>query len=225
MLQQLDRDLWTAARPFSLMGLRLGNRTTVVRLRSGGLLVHAPVAPTPELRAALDALGPVEFVVAPNAMHHLFLAPFLAAYPNARGFAAAGAMAKHPELKLAAIPGSADAPWADDLDHRELLGAPQLGEVAFFHRASRTLILTDWLFYFEKSPSFLTGLYLRLAGALGRPVQTAVMRKLIRDRAAARQDVAALLAWDFERIVVSHHDILATGGKQALRDATAWLDK
>ncbi|HEY8376908.1 MAG TPA: DUF4336 domain-containing protein, partial [Nannocystis sp.] len=71
MLQQLDRDLWTAARPFSLMGLRLGNRTTVVRLRSGGLLVHAPVAPTPELRAALDALGPVEFVVAPNAMHHL----------------------------------------------------------------------------------------------------------------------------------------------------------
>lgn len=225
MLTQLDVDLWTATQPLSMMGLQIGARTTVVRLRSGGLLVHAPIAPSPELRAALDAVGPVEIVLAPNAMHHLFLGPCLAAYPQARGFAAPGAIAKHPELNLAAIPPGEGAPWAADLDHLELAGAPKLGEVAFLHRASRTLILTDWMFYFEQSPSFLTGLYLRLAGALGRPVQTAVMRSLIKDRAAAAASVDRLLAWDFDRVVMSHRDVLPTGGKEALRAATAWLRK
>ncbi|WAS93602.1 DUF4336 domain-containing protein [Nannocystis punicea] len=223
MLQSIDTNLWTATQPFRMLGLQIGARTTVVRLGSGGLLVHAPIQPTPELRAAIDTLGSVQAVVAPNSMHHLYLGPFLAAYPQARGYAAAGAIAKHPELQLENIPKNPDLLWAGDLDHFELEGAPGLGEVAFFHRASRTLILTDWMFYFERSPNWLTGLYLRLAGALGKPVQTPVLKKLVKDRAAARAARERLLAWDFDRVVMSHRDILPTGGKEALRAATAWL--
>ena len=137
--------------------------------------------------------------------------------------AAPGAIAKHPELNLTAIPERPDPRWDSVLDHFELAGAPKLGEVAFFHKPSRTLVLTDWMFYFDRSPNFLTGLYLRLSGALGKPVQTPVLKGLIKDRAAAAATTERLLAWDFDRVVMSHRDILPTGGKDALRAATAWL--
>jgi hypothetical protein len=223
VLQSLDTNLWTAQRPFRMLGMQIGVRMTVIRLASGGLVLINPIALDPELRAELDALGPVQAVIAPNSMHHLFLGPALAAYPGARGFAAPGAIAKHPELKLEPIPERPDLLWAGDIDHFELAGAPQLGEVAFLHRSTRTLILTDWMFYFERSPEWFTGLYLRLAGALGKPVMTPVMRKLVTDRPAARGAVERLLAWDFDRVVVAHRDILASGGKQAVRAATSWI--
>jgi Domain of unknown function (DUF4336) len=60
MLERLDpaADVWLAAAPLSFLGLRIGTRMTVVRLASGDLWVHSPIALTPELRAAVDALGP-----------------------------------------------------------------------------------------------------------------------------------------------------------------------
>ncbi len=222
-LQAIDTDLWTATQPLSALGMQIGARMTVARLASGGLFLHAPIKLSPELRGELDALGPVEVALAPNAMHHLFLGACLTAYPQATGYAAAGAAAKHPELKLAAIPERPDPRWAADLDHLHIGGAPGLGEVAFLHRRSRTLILTDWLFYFSKPPNWLTGLYLRLSKGLGRAVQTPILRGTVKDRAAALASTERLLEWDFDRVVVSHRDILERGGKDALREATAWL--
>lgn len=223
MLQSIDADLWTATQPLSTLGMQIGARMTVARLASGGLFVHAPITLTPELKAALDALGPVEVALAPNAMHHMFLGACLGAYPQAVGYAVAGAAAKHPELKLAPIPEGPDPRWSADLDHLHIGGTPGLGEVAFLHRRSRTLILTDWMFYFRESPNWLTGVYLRLSKGLGRAVQTPVLRGLIKDKAAALASTERLLEWDFDRVVMSHRDVLETGGKDALRAATTWL--
>jgi hypothetical protein len=225
VLQQIDVDLWTATQSFGALGMDIGARMTVVRLASGGLFVHAPIRLTDRLKAALDDLGPVEVAVAPNSMHHMFLGPFLAAYPAAKGYAAPGAAAKHRELPLTPIPAPGAAPWSGDLDHFRLEGLPKLDEHAFFHRKTRTLILTDFVFHFQDARRFLLRLYLRLAGAIGKPVQTAILRSMIKDRAAARTTVDQLLAWDFDRVIVAHRDILERGGKQALRDATAWLSK
>jgi glyoxylase-like metal-dependent hydrolase (beta-lactamase superfamily II) len=46
---------------------------------------------------------------------------------------------------------------------------------------------------------------------------------LIRDRRQARESLERILAWDFDRIVVAHGDVLERGGRQALRDGYAWL--
>lgn len=224
MLQKLDTDLWTATTRLRFLGIQVGARMTVVRLGSGGLLLHAPIELTPALRAELDALGPVQAIVAPNAMHHLYLPKAVAAYPRAQVFAAEGVAGKHPELKdLHPLGEAAELLWGGDLEQHPLHGAPALNEVAFFHRASRTLILTDWLFNFRRAPSLLTWLYMKLAGAIGRPVQTRELRSMIKDRAAAAASLDQVLAWDFDRIVLSHHDVVERDGKQALRDATAWL--
>ena len=46
---------------------------------------------------------------------------------------------------------------------------------------------------------------------------------LIRDRAAARASLQAILAWDIDRVVVAHGDVLETGGCAALARGYAWL--
>jgi glyoxylase-like metal-dependent hydrolase (beta-lactamase superfamily II) len=49
------------------------------------------------------------------------------------------------------------------------------------------------------------------------------MRTAIRDKKAARESAERMLRWDFDRIVVSHGDVLEHGGPEALREAFAWL--
>ena len=44
-----------------------------------------------------------------------------------------------------------------------------------------------------------------------------------RDRAAAREQVDRMLAWDIDRIVLAHGGIIETGGQEVLRRAYAWL--
>jgi hypothetical protein len=46
---------------------------------------------------------------------------------------------------------------------------------------------------------------------------------MIRDRAGARSQVDRMLAWNAERIVCAHGDVIATGGTEVLRRAYAWL--
>jgi hypothetical protein len=46
---------------------------------------------------------------------------------------------------------------------------------------------------------------------------------LIRDRSAARRSLERILAWDFDRVVVAHGDVLESGGPDALRAGYAWL--
>lgn len=223
MLNQLAPDLWVAQRPFSVLGIHLGVRMTVVRLGSHGLFVHAPVALTPALQAELDALGPVQAVVAPSNMHHLSIGDYMRAYPQAQFFAAEGVAKKRPELRFHGVLG--DRPeflWGADLDQLPIRGC-KTHEVAFLHRSSRTLILTDWLFNFSHGGSLWTRAYLRLAGAWGGPRQSRLLRAMITDKAAALASTDTLLAWDFDRIIVSHGDILETGGRAALREATAWM--
>ena len=73
MLIKLVEGLHVLDVPFRAGGLELGGRMTVIRLPDGGLWIHSPVRFEPAHRAAVDALGPVRFLVAPNLMHHLHI--------------------------------------------------------------------------------------------------------------------------------------------------------
>ncbi|MFC3216788.1 DUF4336 domain-containing protein [Comamonas sp. JC664] len=83
MLEQIADNLWSATQQISVHGLPVRTRMTVVRLPGGALWLHSPIAPAPTLRAALDALGDVRWIVAPNRMHHLFAGAWQAHYPLA----------------------------------------------------------------------------------------------------------------------------------------------
>ncbi len=224
MLKQLAPDLWIADHRLTIMGAEFGARMSVVRLGTGGLFVHSPVAPTPELRAAIHALGPVEAVIAPNAMHHMYLPSFTECFPDALVYVAPGVTAKHPDLPITGLLGEEPEPlWAQELDQHRIAGQPRINEVAFLHKPSRTLLLTDWLFNFNRSDTWWTRTFLRIAGAYHGPSQSRLLRLSIADRAAARASRERLLAWDFDRVIVAHGDIIPGDGKAVLRKATAWL--
>lgn len=223
-MRQLHESLWVVERPQRFYGLEVGARMTVVRLADGGLLLHSPVALDAGLRSALDALGPVRCAVAPNRVHHLYAGAVAEAYPDARLWIAPGLERKRPDLVHAGVLGDeAPAEWRGQLDQVFFRGRPYENEVVFFHRASRTLLVCDLAFNFGPGAAAPTRWLMRLIRSYGRFGPTRLDPLLIRDRPAARASLERILAWDFDRVVVAHGDVLESGGREALRRGYAWL--
>jgi len=223
-LGQLAQNIWIAERRQRFYGLEVGTRMTVIRLADGSLLLHSPVLLTPELRRELDAIGRVCFAVAPNRVHHLHAGEVAEAYPGAQLWVAPGLERKRPDLVFVAVLGDeAPAPWKGEVDQVFFRGRPYENEVVFFHRASRTLILCDLAFNFGPRAAAPTRLLMKLLRSYGHFGPSKLDPLLIRDRRAARESLERILAWDFDRVVVAHGDVLESGGRDALREGYAWL--
>lgn len=224
MLRKLDENLWVAEQPLRFMGLAVGARMTIIRLADGGLWVHSPLRLTPERRQAVEALGPVRFLVAPNKYHHLFIGEWMAAYPQARAYAAPGLPEKRKDLSFhAVLSDQAPAEWSGQIELLPWRGAPMLSEVVFFHRPSRTLVLTDMAHNVGPDAAATTRFFFRLFGGYGRLGTSLVERMVNRDRPAVRRTVDTILQWDFQRVIIAHGHIVEGNGTQAFREAYAWL--
>jgi hypothetical protein len=220
----LAENLWVAERPQSFYGLPVGTRMTVIRLAGGRLLLHSPVALDPELRAELDALGRVRYVVAPNRVHHLYAGAVAGHYPGTRLWVAPGLDRKRPDLAFEAVlDDRAPEEWRDEIEQVFFRGRPYENEVTFFHRASRTLILCDLAFNFGPRTAAPTRWLMTLLRSYGRLGPSTLDPWLIRDRRAARESLQRILAWDFDRVVVAHGEVQERGGREILRQGYAWL--
>jgi hypothetical protein len=220
-LRPLADDLWVADRPLRVLpGLDIGTRMTVVRLPDGGVVLHSPVGADEPTRKAVEAIGPVRAVACPNQVHHLFAGGWKLACPEARLLAAPGLPAKRRDLAFDGLLGDdPDPAWGAALATLHVRGLPALEEVAFLHPRSRTLLLTDLAFH--ATPASAPGLrrWTRLSRVRGGFGPNAVVRLCIRDRAALRRSLDRVLAWDFDRVVVTHGEVLESGGRAALRRA------
>jgi hypothetical protein len=99
-----------------------------------------------------------------------------------------------------------------------------MNELVFFHARTRTLVLTDLAFNFRSVDSFVTRVFLRINGALDSFGPSRLGKfAFMKDKPKLRASVDRILAWDFDRVVVSHGDVLETGGHAALRASFAWL--
>lgn len=223
-LRAVADDLWVVERPQSFLGLPVGTRMTVIRLAGGRLLLHSPVTLDGALRTALDALGTVAFAVAPNRLHHLHAGRVAEAYPAVRLWIAPGLERKRADLRFAGILG--DEPpeeWRGEVDQVFFRGRPYENEVVFLHRSSRTLMLCDLAFNFGPGTPAPTRWLMTLLRSYGRFGPTPLDRFLVRDRVAARRSLERILAWDFDRVIVAHGEVLERGGREALRTGYAWL--
>jgi len=102
-------------------------------------------------------------------------------------------------------------------------GAPKMNEIAFLHRATHTLILADLAFNVRSEIRDEASLFHRLVGATDRFGPHRLIRWGVRDRKAAKNSMGEILQWNFDRVVVSHGEVLETGGRQAMRSAFAFL--
>lgn len=163
-------------------------------------------------------LGPVRFLVAPNSFHYVGLASWAEAFPEARVLLAPGLRARAPGLPAGdEIAEGVETPVGGALAHTVLGPMRGVAEVAFLHRASRTLILTDACFHILEAARARDRLAYRMLGAWRRfgPSRTA-RTILLRDRAQVAGFVERMCCWDFERIAVAHGEVLEPAGREAL---------
>ncbi len=209
--------------PLKFFGIEFGARMTVVSLADGSLLLHSPIRIDGKVKAAIDALGPVRHIVSPNKLHHLFVEPALALYPDAELHVPPGLTAKRPDLASGTALGDAPAAgWRATLDQLIVRGSRVMQEVVFLHRASRTLIVADLCEHFGPDDSFGTRIVARIARMYGRPRMPPDWQLTFRDHAARRDSFARLLAWDFDRVILAHGALLRSGAKRIFEREYAW---
>jgi hypothetical protein len=223
--RRLADGLWVTERPLHpLPFLDIGTRMTIVRNGSGGLVLHSPVEADAATLEHVAALGAVAAIVCPNRVHHMFAGGWKQAHPGARLLGAPGLDAKRRDLAFDGVLGDApDRAFAGALESHVAQGAPYLSEVAFFHPASATLLLTDLAFH----PTAASGAGLRRWTWLTRVRDgfgpNALVRLCVRDRTALRRSIERILAWPFERVTLTHGEVLETDARDAFRRAWAWL--
>lgn len=222
-LKPIADGVWSMAQPLRFWGVETGARMTIVRLRAGDLFVHSPLPLVAELKAEVDALGPVTAVVAPSLFHHLSVSAWREAYPEAVFACCPGLEEKRTDFSWDRVLSDRPEPeWAADLDQVFFAARTMENEVVFFHRKTRTMVCADVIFNLSEHPNRLT----RAAALLlwnRQPGATWLEHLMIRDRASAREQVGRMLAWKPERILLAHGKWIESDGEAVLRQAYAWL--
>lgn len=211
--------------PLHVAGMPLPVRMTVLRLASGALILHSPTQFSFALKAELDAIGPIEHIVAPNTAHWSFTPEWQAHYPHATCWAVPG-LSERPAVQKAGLRIDRDladgstSEWGDEIEI-VLISGKGLVEAEFFHKPSRTLVLTDLIVNLEPEKLPLPmRLGAGLVGALA-PEGKAPAYARIAVKAGGDQPTQAairLLQLQPERVIFAH-------GQWHEQDGTAHLEK
>ncbi len=210
-------NLWLLTYAKKLLGVEIGRVVTLMRLRDGRLVIHSTAPFTPADVAAIRKLGEPGWLLDATLFHDSFAVEGRAAFPNLP-YLAPGELAKGTAGETAPLT-PAPSEWAGELEVLELGGMPKVREHVMFHRPSRTLIVGDVLFNFGRGASGWTRFFARHVMRLKEFIgMSPFFRLMIRDRDAFRSSVAAMMRWDFDRVIVGHGEIIERGGKERVRD-------
>ncbi len=227
-MQTFGQNIWTVdgddVRMFGV--LPFTTRMTVVRLESGGVWLHSPVHPTPERRRAIDQLGPIEHLIAPNKIHSLGIKPWKSLCPSARVWASPAFKQRHPDIDVdIALANDVEAPWSSEIDHCTIDGHSILDEVEFLHRSSRTLIITDLIQKHDRTGNSLIWRGVKhCVGVLGKDGGVPLDIKLsVRRKAEMRRSIDTILGWDFDNLIIAHGHCIRGNAKEAVKRAFEWI--
>lgn len=228
----LAENVWLVDGPeigmsYGPMTLPFTTRMTVVRLRSGDLWLHSPIAPDAGLFDTLDAIGPVRHLVAPSTLHYWYMADWIDRYPTAATYAVPDLAAKAKRgfrIDRMLEPAERFA-WQDEIDWVLVTGSA-VSEAVFHVRGSRVTILVDLIENFE--PDRIHRRLIRWLVRLGRadghtPIDFRATFWPNRKRVA--QAVARVLDWSTDRLVIAHGKPFLANGGAVLRRELAWAVK
>lgn len=206
-LEPITEGLWCVNAHFPSLGFRGSVRMTVVA-GDGGLVLYSPVTLGAADSAALARIGPVAAILAPNLFHHRYLRAAAEAYPAARVYVPEGLEAKIGPVARAETMSRTHPPALPGGIEHFIVERHAVRETVLFHRPSRTLVTADLLYNYQPEHGAGEKAFFRLMGCYGAPKVVFYHRFAIRDKAAVRELVAQVRAWNPRRIVMGHGRIV-----------------
>ncbi|CAN5575793.1 hypothetical protein BH09VER1_BH09VER1_31710 [soil metagenome] len=215
MITQLADNLWMLRYPLKALGADLRRNVTLIRLASGDIVIHSTGPFTAEDVDEISRLGRPAWLVDSMLRHDTFAREGRMAFPNLPYLAPSGFSLEAECSTTPLLPAPIE--WGDELLVLEVLGMPEFKEYLFFHPTSRTLIVADLAFNFGSHEPWWTELLLHAAiGSEHHPGMSKPFKAAIVDEVAFRDSMRRMLAWNFDRVVVGHGDVIETGGHEKL---------
>ena len=206
------------------MPLPFTTRMTVVCLTNGDLFLHSPIKFDEALGNDLLGLGTVRHLVSPNQFHYAHIGEWWKIFPDAITWASQHvrqrARARHIDVTFTRDLGvNAPEEWRRDID-QTLFPGGYFKEFIFFHKASKTLILTDTIINIElnkmpepwRTATKLTGMY----HPRGQ-IFFGMRLPLLLQRWKAKAAVAKIHSWQPERILLSHGRCFESHGDKVIK--------
>lgn len=233
VLKPIVENLWIVDGPtirFGVPGLRFPfpTRMTVVRLAGGNLFIHSPTQRAPDLEREICRTGTPRWIVGPNRLHYWWIPEWKSAFPTADVYLAPRIKEQaRGRIDFATLPldGDRSFPWDQEIATLPIAGS-YMTEIEFFHRPSRTLILTDLIENFEthKLQSLVMRWLTRLGGVRDPDGQTPRDMRLsfAKRKDQVRAAVEQMIAWNPERVILAHGRWYERNGASELRRALRW---
>ncbi len=233
-LKPVAENLWIVDGPTIRFGMPwpkmpFPTRMTVVRLAGGDLFIHSPTALAPELKSEIERLGTPRWIIGPNRIHYWWIPDWHAAFPEAAVYLAPRIREQagdHIDFDCRVLDGETGYPWDEEIATLPVPGG-YMTEIDFFHRASRTLILTDLIENFEphKVNSLVMRWLMRLGGVIDPDGQMPRDMRLTfsRQRPELKAAIETMISWNPQRIIIAHGRWYEENGADELRRAFRWI--
>jgi hypothetical protein len=231
ILKPVADDLWIVDGPEIRFGLPwpkmpLPTRMTVIRI-GGDLFIHSPTPLVRALKAGIEQAGKPRWIIGPNRIHYWWIPDWRAAFPDAAVYLAPKIREQSRgriDFGAAMLDRKSGYPWDSEIATLPVAGR-YMTEVVFFHRPSRTLVLTDFIENFEPQKLGWTAWFLTKLGGVQDPHGSMPrdMRMTYKDKVALRVAVETMIVWNPERIILAHGRWYEKDGVGELRRAFRWL--
>jgi hypothetical protein len=206
------------------MPLPFTTRMTVVRLVNGDLFLHSPIAFDQRLAIEIQELGTIRHLVSPNQFHYAHIGEWAKAFPGTIAWASPGvrqrARARQVDVTFTRdLNEQPPAEWSDEIDQTIVPGGI-FKEFAFFHKPSRTVILTDTIINLEldkmtqpwRAFTKLSGMYYPQG-----QIFFGMRLPLLMQRKKAKAAIRKMQSWRPQRIVLSHGRCFDANADEVIR--------
>ena len=227
-LKSVTDNVWIVDGPLIRFGpVPFPTRMTVVRL-AGDLLIHSPTPLTQGLAMQIAEVGRPRWIVGPNRLHYWWIPEWHAALPDTAVWLAPRIREQASgriDFAASTLDRDSGYPWDPEITTLRITGS-YMTEVAFFHRVSRTLVLTDLIENFEPHRLGLVMRWVTRLGGVQDPdggMPRDMRATFARHRSGLRAAIETMIGWNPERVILAHGRWYERDGAQELRRAFRWL--
>lgn len=236
-LKPISKNIWIADWDivkmwFFLFKAPFSTRMTIIKLNDGSLWIHSPIAPNKNLLKEIDLLGKVRYLVSPNKIHYVHISAWKKIYPDAIAFASPWVEKRAKSQKIEVnfdknLEEKAPIYWESEIEQIFFKWSRFMQEVDFFHKESRTLILTDMIENFEvdKMDSCFLKILMKLAWNADPNGKTPLDFRMtfLWNKKLARESFEKIIAWKPEKVILAHWRCYLENAGKELKRAFSWL--